>query len=339
MTKYSLIIPVYDRPEELRELLESLVAQDISSEIEMSFEVLVIEDGSRESAEDVCQSFSHKLPLHYFYKENTGPGPSRNYGIEKAEGDYFIFFDSDCIIPPAYLKTMHHQVQQYRLDAFGGPDASHQSFTTLQKSINYAMTSFLSTGGIRGKKKHLGTYQARSFNMGFSRQVYEATQGFGTMRVSEDIDLSIRIRETGFKLQLVPEAFVYHKRRSSFTDFFRQAHSFGKGRASIVKRHPSQFKWVHLFPSLWLLFLVSMFPMFWIWEGLAQLQLFTILLYATLIFSDSIASNRNFLVGLLSIPAVFIQLGGYGSGFLKGIFAYQPTQQKFSSDNRPQIKT
>ncbi len=321
MLTYSLIIPVYNRPEELRELLGSLLAQHAPAQDEMRYEIIIVEDGSTHTAEEVCQDFSDKLPLRYFFKENTGPGTSRNYGIEQAMGDYFIFFDSDCIIPPDYLVIMHQKTQQYQLDAFGGPDASHVSFSILQKAINYAMTSFLSTGGIRGRKKHLGTYQARSFNMGFSRKVYEATKGFGAMRVSEDIDLSIRIREGGFKLQLIPEAFVYHKRRSTFADFFKQAHSFGKGRASIIKKYPAQFKWVHLFPSLWLLALLSMLPVYFLWMGLFQLQVAVFFLYATLILSDSIAHSKNLWVGLLSIPAVFIQLSGYGTGFLKGFFS------------------
>ncbi len=319
MVDYSIIIPVYNRPDELHELLDSLLLQDLSDVDAPVYEVIVVEDGSQHTAQGVCQYFSDKLPLRYFFKENTGPGPSRNYGIEKAQGNFFIFFDSDCILPPAYLKTLHQQLTQYRLDAFGGPDASHSSFSTLQKSINYAMTSFLSTGGIRGKKKHLGTYQARSFNMGFTREVYQATKGFGEMRVSEDIDLSIRIRRAGFKLQLIPNAFVYHKRRTDFKAFFNQAFSFGNGRVNIVRKYPSQFKIVHLFPSFWILFLILLLPMAFLWQDMFQLQLFTLLLYVTLIFSDCIANTKNLLVGLLSIPAVFVQLTGYGLGFLKGI--------------------
>ncbi len=321
MIVYSIIIPVYNRPDELHELLDSLLLQDLLAEDAPSYEVIVVEDGSQHTAQGVCQYFSDKLPLRYFFKKNSGPGLSRNYGMEKAQGNFFLFFDSDCILPPAYLKTLHKQLMQYRLDAFGGPDASHSSFSTLQKAINYAMTSFLSTGGIRGKKKRLGTYQARSFNMGFTREVYQATKGFGKMRVSEDIDLSIRIRRAGFKLQLIPDAFVYHKRRADFRAFFNQAFSFGKGRACLVKKYPSQFKIVHTLPSAWLLFVLLMLPIAWLWQEGFQLQLFILLLYITLIFSDCVANTKNFWVGLLSVPAVFVQLTGYGLGFLNGLLS------------------
>ncbi|NJL15529.1 MAG: glycosyltransferase [Microscillaceae bacterium] len=315
---YSLIVPVYNRPQELAELLESIARQELPSSSAFGFEVIVVEDGSSLSSAHVCQQYASIFTLHYFTKPNTGPGPSRNFGMERAKGDFFIFLDSDCLLPPDYLRQVHHLRAQYQLDAYGGPDAAHPSFTPWQKAVSYAMTAMLSTGGIRGRKKHLGPYQARSFNMGFSREVYAATGGFGEMRVSEDIDLSLRIQQAGFKLGLIPSALVYHKRRANAQQFFRQTRSFGQGRARLSRYHDKPWKWVHLLPSLFLLFHLLMLPLLLLaWEW-ALWQLVLLLLYASLVFSDALAYTRSLPAAGKSVAAVWIQLVGYGWGFIEG---------------------
>jgi len=313
--RYSIIIPVYNRPQELKELLDSLVLQELKN-----FEVLVVEDGSQEKSDKVAQSFSEKLNIQYFYKENTGPGGSRNYGFERAKGEYFIVLDSDCIVPKQYLQEIEKALNKNKIDAFGGPDAARKDFNTIQKAISYSMTSWLTTGGIRGKKQHVGKYQARSFNMGISKEVFQKTGGFRHMRVSEDIDLSIRVSEAGFNLVLIPEAYVYHKRRSTFQQFFKQTHSFGKGRMNIGKVHKGQVKLVHAFPSAFLLFYLSLLPMFFLSKILFFLQIGFLSFYSLMIFIDAFSQNKNLKIAFLSVWAVLVQFTGYGSGFLKGIF-------------------
>lgn len=313
---FSIIIPVYNRPEEIRELLQSLTLQDFRD-----FEVLVIEDGSSRDSKEEVRAFETKLNIHYFYKPNTGQGFSRNFGFEKAGGEFFIIFDSDCIIPPHYLSKVFQELKEKKLDAFGGPDAAHPSFSPIQKAISYSMTGLFTTGGIRGRKKHAGTFHPRSFNMGLSREVYEKLGGFLITRKGEDIEYSLRIIKAGFKVGLLEEAYVYHKRRTSFAQFWRQLQFFGSARVNINRFHPGEIKAVHLFPVL---FFVG-------WLGLVLLSPFfeniricwtLYLLYFALVFVDASLKNKSLWVGVLSIGAAFIQLSAYGYGFLKELLGF-----------------
>lgn len=317
--KYSIIIPVYNRPEEVKELLESLVSQTYTN-----FEIIVVEDGSTKTSQNIVESFQQKLDIHYFYKENTGQGFSRNYGFERAKGDFFIVFDSDCIIPEDYLHVVDRELQKMNLDAYGGPDKAHSSFTLIQKAISYSMTSVMSTGGIRGGKKSAEKFRPRSFNMGISRKVFEETGGYKMTRLAEDIEYSIRMEKSGFKVGLIREAYVYHKRRTSFFQFFKQAYSFGKGRVMATRFYPGGIKLVHTFPSLFVLFCLLLLFTPFISRDIFQLQLFFLGLYITLIFSDSVAKNKNASIGLLSIIAVFVQLFAYGIGFMSEYFKKKP---------------
>lgn len=325
--KFSIVVPVYNRPDELKELLESLTKQSYTD-----FEVIIVEDGSSLKSDEVVASYQNQLEIRYFFKENTGPGGSRNYGFARAKGDYFIIFDSDCFIPENYLEIVKNQIKLRKLDAYGGPDTWHPTFTNVQIAISYAMTSFFSTGGIRGKKKQMGGYQARSFNMGFSREVYEATGGFSNLRISEDIDLSKRIADKGFRLELISEAFVYHKRRTNFKQFFRQTHSFGKGRMNIGKLQSGQIKLVHLLPSGFVLFCFALLITPWISLELFFFQLLLFGLYFVMILTDSINQTKRPIVGFLSVVAVTTQLLGYGTGFLKGLFAKKNTGKKITQN-------
>jgi glycosyltransferase involved in cell wall biosynthesis len=315
MRTYSLIIPVYNRPDELHELLDSLTRQTYPH-----FEVLVVEDGSRVRAERVADAFRDRLNIRYFYIENRGQGFARNYGFEQATGDYFIVFDSDTIIPPHYMEVVNDRLSEDFLDAFGGPDAADENFSDLQKAISYSMTSFFTTGGIRGKTKNAGgAFQPRSFNMGISRRVYRETGGFAKRDMGEDIELGIRLARQHYRMGLIPEAYVYHKRRGTFGDFFRQVYSFGRTRFVLDRLHPGLglIKPVHAFPSLFVLFCLFIplwlvvYPPFF-GASLAALALFT-----GLIFIDATRSSRSLRVGVLSCAAAFVQLFGYGLGFLR----------------------
>eukprot|EP01136_Pigoraptor_vietnamica_P039726 Opistho-1_new@10829 len=241
---FSIIIPLYNRPQEIDELLATLTKQTYTQ-----FEVLVIEDGSVNDAKSIVDSYTNLLDIKYFVKANEGQGFTRNYGFERAKGDYFVIFDSDCLIPNDYLEIVTDYLFEHQLDAYGGPDAAHESFTPVQKAISYAMTSPFTTGGIRGNKKHVGQFHPRSFNMGVSREVWEKVGGFILTRLGEDIEYSIRIHESGFKIGLIPAAKVYHKRRTSFAQFYKQLHFFGRARINIYKHFPKELKLVHFFPA------------------------------------------------------------------------------------------
>ena len=278
---------------------------------------MVVEDGSTEKSEEIVASFRDRLEVKYFFKENSGPGLSRNYGAARASGDYFIFLDSDCIVPATYLQEIEDELAEHPVDAFGGPDRAHESFTDLQKAINYSMTSILTTGGIRGKKKSMEKFHPRSFNMGFSRRVFEVTGGFSGMRFGEDIDMSIRIMEAGFQTRLFPAAYVYHKRRTSWKKFFKQIYNSGIARINLYLLHPASLKVVHLLPACFVGgVLVLVIGAFWI----SVWALLPLLLWVCLIFIDSLIENKNIVVALYSICASFIQLFAYGIGFIHAFF-------------------
>lgn len=312
---FSIIIPLYNRPQEIDELLASLTRQTY-----LQFEVLVIEDGSVKEAKAVVEKYNNKLDVKYFFKPNEGQGFARNYGFERAKGDFFVVFDSDCLIPADYLETVKDYLFEHNLDAYGGPDAAHESFTPVQKAISYAMTSPFTTGGIRGNKKHIGQFHPRSFNMGVSREVWEKVGGFILTRLGEDIEYSIRIHENGFKIGLIPGAKVYHKRRTSFAQFYKQLHFFGRARINIYKHFPAELKLVHFFPAVFtcgVIFTVLMNIFYW---PLAYLCNFMLLLYLMLIFFHSWQVNKSLKVAFLSIIAAFIQLTAYGLGFMQDFF-------------------
>lgn len=310
--RFSVIIPVFNRPDELRELLVSLTQQTYRN-----FEVLVIEDGSTNKADGVVAEFADKLSIRYVYKENSGQGFTRNYGFERATGDYFVIFDSDALIPPHYFSAVNEHLQRQWLDAYGGPDAAHPDFTPVQKAISYSMTSVFTTGGIRGSQKNLGgTYHPRSFNMGLSRAVWAKIGGYKLSRMGEDIEFAIRIVENGFTTGLIPDAFIYHKRRTNFGQFFRQLRFFGRSRINISRYHPAELKPVHAFPALFTLFLGSLPILALVSPVLFWLAVSTLLVFSILILIDATRKENSISIGLLSVIAAFVQLTGYGAGFL-----------------------
>lgn len=311
MRKYSIIIPVYNRPDEINELLASLTKQTYTY-----FEVLIVEDGSAQRCEEIVKGYRNSLDIQYFYKKNSGQGFSRNFGFERATGDYYVVFDSDCIIPPQYFETVEKSLNAHYLDAYGGPDRAHPDFTPVQKAISYSMTSLFTTGGIRGNKKHVGTFHPRSFNMGISREVFEETKGYIITRMGEDIEFSIRIIRNGFKTGLIGDAYVFHKRRTNFAQFYKQLHFFGRARVNIQRFFPKELKPVHTFPGLFTLFCFSLPLLALIDLGLFGLGLGMLLVYLLLVLMDSTFRNKSLKVGMLSVVAVCVQLTGYGMGFL-----------------------
>ncbi|MFA0960852.1 glycosyltransferase family 2 protein [Roseivirga sp. BDSF3-8] len=309
--KFSIIIPVYNRPEEVDELLGSLTRQSYSQ-----FEVLVIEDGSERECRGVVSKYKDRLDIIYYRKENTGQGFTRNYGFERASGDYFVIFDSDCLIPPHYLQAAEKAISTRGLDLYGGPDQAHDSFTDIQKAISYSMTSLYTTGGIRGRKMHLGPFHPRSFNMGISREVYDRIGGFRITRMGEDIEFSIRAIENGFKSGLVSDAYVFHKRRTSFSQFYKQLHFFGRARINIARFYPAELKVVHLFPAAFTLGLFFLLVSWLIHPWLLYAGCTAVGIYFFLIFLDAFKKEKSLRVASLSVIASLVQLVAYGIGFL-----------------------
>jgi len=309
---FSVIIPLYNRPQEIEELLYTLTQQTYTQ-----FEVLVIEDGSKNDARQIVEKFNDKLDISYYYKDNEGQGFSRNYGFARAKGDYFVIFDSDCLVPPDYFEIVKNYLFEHRLDAYGGPDAAHSSFTPIQKAISYSMTSPFTTGGIRGNKKHIGQFHPRSFNMGISREIWEKTGGFILTRLGEDIELSIRIHSLGFKIGLIPGAVVYHKRRTNLMQFYKQLHFFGRARINVYKHFPASLKLVHFFPALFTIYLFFTIGANIFNLGIADLCDLLFAIYILLLFFHSWIVNKSVKIAFLSIFTAIVQLVAYGLGFMQ----------------------
>jgi GT2 family glycosyltransferase len=323
--EFSFIIPVYNRPDEIKELLQSFVGLKTRTE----FEIVIVEDGSAVLSKPSIESFKETLNISYFFKENSGPGDSRNFGMQKAKGNYFIILDSDCLLPKNYLTEVEKSLNTNYVDCFGGPDAAHESFSNIQKAIDFSMTSFITTGGIRGHKKSLDKFQPRSFNMGLSKKAFEASHGFGRIHPGEDPDLSIRLWNLGYKTKLIPEAFVYHKRRISWSKFFKQVNGFGLVRPILNKWHPQTKKITYWFPSLFCLgFVLSVLLLFFNFKWVFAIYY----LYFIMVLLLAWFNTKSLKVAILSILAVVIQFIGYGYGFLKstltvGILNKDPEKQ------------
>ncbi|MDE7472259.1 MAG: glycosyltransferase [Muribaculaceae bacterium] len=305
---YSVIIPVYNRPDEIDELLASLAAQSCHN-----FEVVIVEDGSTVPCRDVVDRYRDVLSIVYIAKENEGRSIARNVGIEASHGDYLVFFDSDCVIPPGYFETLDRELTVNPVDCYGGPDAAHDSFSDVQKAINYAMTSFWTTGGIRGGKVSLEKFVPRTFNTGFSREVYRRVGGFREM-FSEDIDMSTRIKNAGFTIALIRPAFVYHKRRIDFKRFIRQVYVFGMSRITLKLLYPGSLKLVHTLPALFLIGSAALIVLACL---VSPWFLLPFAVYILLLFISALVSTRSVRIAALAVPAAFIQLWGYGWGFIK----------------------
>ena len=307
---------MYNRPSDCEELLESLTHQT-----QRDFEVIIVEDGSSVPCRDVVERYADKLAVHYYDKPNSGPGQTRNYGVERANGEYVIILDSDVVLPEGYFAAIDAELAANPCDAFGGPDRAHESFSTTQKAINYAMTSFFTTGGIRGGKAKLDKFYPRSFNMGVRREVYQALEGFSAMRFGEDIDFSTRIFKSGYRCRLFPEAWVYHKRRTDLKKFFKQVHNSGIARIHLSHRHPGTHKLVHLLPAVFtlgvaFLLVVALLSLCFGCEIGTLVSLSPLLLFALLIGVDATRQSCSLAVGVTAIAAAFVQLTGYGTGYL-----------------------
>lgn len=311
MLQISIIIPVYNRPDEIDELLETLIKQS-----DKKFEVVVVEDGSELDCKHIIDKYSDQLDISYFVIPNSGAGQARNFGVQHSKGEFVVIVDSDCLLPVDYIRSIKEALAKDDIDVFGGPDKAADTFTPVQKAINYTMTSFLTTGGIRGNKKKIGKYYPRSFNMGIRRTVFNALNGFAPIRLAEDTDFSIRVYKGGYRVSLLPSVYVYHKRRSTFKTFYKQVRNFGIGRINLIKAYPECTKIEYFFPAAFLLFLIaSILVAPWYYWGLI-----IFLIYFLLIFIDSSIKNKSIKVGGLAVVAAFIQHTGYAIGFISNFW-------------------
>lgn len=318
---FSIIIPVYNRPDEIKELLDSLLQTDYKED----FELVIVEDGSSLTCENIIDLYSNKLKISYYSKENTGPGDSRNFGMKKAKGEYFLIFDSDCIIPKNYLLEVSNQLKHEYVDCFGGPDRAMSSFSNLQKAIDFTMTSFLTTGGIRGGSEKIDRFQPRSFNMGLSKKAFEISGGFGNIHPGEDPDLSIRLWKLGFDTRLFSQAFVYHKRRIDWDKFYLQVNKFGKARPILNSWYPEYNKITYFLPSLFIVgFYFSIFLLIFAQDSLIKLYF----IYFLILFLVATYQSKNFIVGYLSVKASWKQFSGYGFGFLESFYKISVLKQQ-----------
>lgn len=318
---YSFIVPAFNRPDEIRELLESFTQLTLPTAGFDGFEVIIADGSPTVILAEIIGSFEKLVTIQHLHRPKLAISPSRNLGAEHAKGDYLIFLDSDVILPPQYLSVIHNALQQETIDSFGGPDASHTSFTNVQKAINFAMTSYLTTGGIRGGKKQIHQYNPRGFNMGIRKEVFQKVNGYSSFTCGEDIELSIRIVKAGYVVKLIPDAYVYHKRRSTFKSFFRQVYRFGAARINIYYRHRTELKLTHLFPSAFLLFLTLGWISILIHPWLFTAYVSVVGVYYALIFLVATIQEKSLPVGILSLVASTCQLCGYGSGLLMNAFA------------------
>ncbi|NNE32873.1 MAG: glycosyltransferase [Winogradskyella sp.] len=319
--QFSFIIPVFNRPHEIKELLESFTNLTYKE----TFEIVIVEDGSTETSEAIVACYNTQLNIAYFYKPNSGPGDSRNFGMQRAQGNFFIILDSDVILPSDYLLEVDKFLKSTYCDCFGGPDAAHQSFTSLQKAINFAMTSFITTGGIRGGKRKVTNFQPRSFNMGVSKPAYMATGGFGNIHPGEDPDLSLRLQRLGFKTQLIPKAYVYHKRRISWTKFYKQVHKFGMVRPILNQWHPASKRLVYWFPFLFSMGLMASIVL--LAFGINSF-FYLYLIYFCFAFILAIFYSHSLVVAVLALIAILVQFFGYGYGFIKSVFTIKVLRKK-----------
>ena len=319
---FSIVIPVFNRPDEIDRLLQSLTLQDDKN----PFEVVVVEDGSTIDAEQVCNKYSNQLEINYYFKSNSGPGDSRNYGMSKAKGNYFLILDSDCVLPCHYLSTVRKALSTSYTDCFGGADAAHESFTFFQKVVNAVMTNPLSTGGIRGRKKGLTRFQPRSFNMGVSKQLFEATGGFGTIHPGEDPEFVFRAWDLGFKTRFVEGAEVFHERRIRLNSFVKQIYKFGSVRVILNRMHPKYQSRLFLLPSLftagWIFLIVLLLISFLfnvkaLFLDYVNLGISLYLLYSVLFFASNWYRSKSLRIAVVSVPLMFIQFASYTYGYLR----------------------
>ena len=311
---FSIIVPVYNRPDEMKELLDSLAVQTYKE-----FELVVVEDGSNIKSEELCKSYSDRIDISYYYKNNEGPSIGRNYGLAKAKGNYYLFFDSDCILPDHYMGTIHNELSDNFVDCYGGPDGAMEDFSDFQKAVSYAMTSFFTTGGIRGGKKQVHKFHPRSFNLGFSKAVYESTGGFPvtTMHPGEDMVFAIEVIKRGFETRLVNDAYVFHKRRVSFKKFYKQVFGFGKTRYIISRHYPETFKIFFLFPST---FVIGTILALIAGILIHRIFAFPVLLYSFLVFADALTKLKSLKISIKALAASFVQIFAYGLGFIDAIW-------------------
>lgn len=306
----SIVVAIFNRKDELFELLNSLIAQT-----DKDFEVIIVDDGSFVDLLPTVETFKEMLNIQYFKKANSGPGLSRNYGANRAKNDWLVFVDSDVIVEKDYIENIKKNLEKTDCAAFGGADKAHKGFNLLQKTISYSMTSVFTTGGIRGNKKAVTRFQPRSFNMGVNKEIFLKIGGFSEMRIGEDPDLSMTIWENGYQTAFFDDIGVYHKRRTDLGKFSKQVYQFGCARPILNQRHPDYVKPTFWFPTLFLLgYIAGILEYFLLQKGFV---LACYGFYTLVIFLHALYLTKNIAIAAQAIITTYIQMFSYGYGFLE----------------------
>ena len=316
---YSIIIPSFNRADELSELLKSFEQLDFPKD---AYEVIIADDGSTDTTAELVKKFQDKksFTLTYCSQQNKGLGAARNLGMENAAGDFFVFVDSDVTVPPHWLNEIDLGLSREKADAFGGPDTYLDSFPALLKAINYSMTSFITTGGLRGKKgRKLAKFYPRSFNMGLSRKLQEKIGGFGNLRHGQDIEYSSRIIRSGAKVFFAEKAFVFHKRRTNLRRFLRQVFNWGIARINLYQIDPSMFEPLHAAPAAALILVLTVsaaavFSPLFFW--LFKIGLVSGLLVLLFSMADAAIKYKQLKPSFYLPLVIPIQVFAYGAGFI-----------------------
>lgn len=306
----SIVVAIYNRKDELFELLTSLTQQT-----DPEFEIIIVDDGSSIDLKPTISNFEESLDIKYFKKDNSGPGLTRNYGAARAANEWLVFVDSDVIVEKDYIEHIKNDILTIPCDAFGGADKAHKGFNLMQKAISYSMTSVFTTGGIRGSKKAVSKFQPRSFNMGVKKAVFEKVGGFSEMRIGEDPDLSMTLWENGFTTAFFDDIAVYHKRRVDFGKFSKQVYQFGCARPILNQRHPNYVKISFAFPTLFMLGYVMGFLEYFILDRGIILSFYG--LYTFLVLFHALLLTKNISIAGMAVISTYIQMFSYGYGFLK----------------------
>lgn len=317
--KFALISPTFKRPDEVTEFLDSLRKLDYPKD---KFEIILGDGTPGDELRPLIYPYQKDLPLKIYYEEFLPVSNARNRAAELSTAQFFIFLDSDCIIPEGYLKAVEFFLDAHpQINLFGGPDAASEDFTDLQKAISFSMTSFLTTGGIRGGSSSVTTYHPRGFNMGISAELFNKVGGYDENFVcGEDVELSMRLIKAGAKSAFIEEAHVFHKRRTSIKQFRRQVFRFGAARPLLAKAHPGNLKITHLFPLAFTVYrhvsAILFLLVFYFNLSVLSLPFAMYVLYMVAVFFSAL-KKEGLSVALLAVQTTNTMNAGYGIGFLR----------------------
>ena len=277
----TIVVPVYNRAQDIRSCLDSLFALEYPSD---SYEIVVIDDNSSDSTVEVIKKYGVKLLENRF---NMGQSAARNLGASHARGDIIAFTDSDCIVSPRWLSELIPYFEDERNVLVGGYVGSYYRKTRLDRyeESNSPLNM--------GKKLLFGHGPESDFyvptcNMLLRKKAYSSVGGFDeAMRVGEDVDLCWRLKERGFRLVYVPMGTVEHKHRNVFTETFKRRFEYGLSEPMLYSRHRQIEKHFPVTPSSLALMLSA-------FTGIVGKQLLSIPLFLAILVADAVMKTVKY---------------------------------------------